>query len=1314
MKIRWSRWLKRFLLLAAGIVIAGCAFIESGIVERWVRSLILRELADRTGARVELRNFHLHVWHRRVEMEDLTLHGLEGTAAPPLFHAARVNAAFRILSFLDRQIALNDLLIDQPRLAVHFEKDGRSNFPSPKLRTGHVPWHESLLNLQIGRLELRDGTVLLNDRRIPLAIRGRNFEFQLHWAATPAGAPSYVGQLNWRQVELAERRDLAFRFDLLSKFTLRKDAFELDDLVWKLPHSELDLRAELPSLARADWNLWYRGRLSLEDARTIFHQRLVPDATTDFSGQARYASGQWTSSGHYATREINLPYKWFHARGFETWGDFELAKKLLVVPNLHIRALGGEATGRLEMDVNTLAFRTQTLLRGASLAAAFDAVNNKNFPVDTFHWDARMDVDSVNTWEKGFKHFHTKGTSRWSPPADARPRIYPVSAQIDYDFSLDSGLLTLQPGRISTPHTELDMSGTLGAKDSALELQVRAEHLVEWDDFINDLLGDVKDPRSISGKVQWNGRILGPLAGPTFFGHLHATEARYDTLYWDEIEGQLEYSPDAFHLSNATVKRGQTSAALEVLLQLDRDWSFNPGSQWWLETKLTHAPSSDIQGLFGMSYPVSGFLSGSYRGSGTRQAPVFDADFVFEEINARGFRFDRLAGQLHLAHDEYRITRADLRAGPGRVTGDFDYHPAEQEAEFNLVGSGIPLEKFSALQNPSLPVAGRLEFSLQGHGPVRSPTAQGSLRLVSLQIGPDIQGDFRGEVVSDGQNAHVTMESELGTGRLQGQFDVGLSGQNPISGQLSVHQFEMNAFLVAGLHLKQISGHSSVDGRFTIAGALRQPDLIEIQAEIEKISFIYEFVQLQNREPVRLTYRRNEVRIDQAHIYGSDTDLELSGSARFDRDRPIRFMLSGGVNLKFLGSFVPDLEAQGQADVRVSMEGTMSKPRITGRASVADASAHYSDFPVGLSHVKGEFVFDRSRLLFDRITAEAGGGQLTLNGSVTYGEGPLRYEINATTPQTRVRYPAGMSWLVGGTLQLAGTSDAALLSGRVEVKRILFAQGVDVASFFAAASQTSVGPSSSSPFLRSLTFDVAGHTSPGARIEWTGAQIEIDGDVRLRGTWDRPALLGNIHLLGGEMAFRGNTFKLNRGDLNFSNPFRLDPVLNIEATSRISQYEVTINFSGPASRLSLSYRSDPPLPDTDIIALLALGSTGEESGLRSGSSAGSQNYGATALLSEAISSGLGGRIERLFGISHFRVDPFIAGTATESNAAARVTIEQQLSKDLTITYSTNAATSNQYQLIQVEYSVKRGLSVIFLRDINGTYGGDIKFVKHFK
>jgi translocation and assembly module TamB len=1299
------------LLAAVAALVVG-AILETGLAERWMRRQVVRQIERGTGARVELGGFHFHAWRLQAEMDTLTLHGLEAAGTPPLFHAEHIHARIRIVSFFSRQIALDELVVEKPQVAVRFEKNGRSNLPAPKVRLSAHPWRETLFNLRIGHLELRNGSATFNDRRISLAVEGQDMQFTLRDDAVSTGAESYIGNFRWQQVELAERGDRPFRFDIATKFTLHRDAFELDELVCNFPHSNLNLRAELPSFSQPDWNLHYRGQLSLEDMRTIFRKPTTPDGITDFSGQARYTSGEWTASGHYAAHDIRMRYRWFHAGGFETFGDYQIARHRLIVPNLRVRALGGTVDGRLEMDLRDLAFRSETRLRGAGLAATLAALDNPGFPVHTLHWDSLVDADSVNTWDANFKHFRTKGQTRWSPPGTVAPGMIPAAARIDYDYSEDKRMVELKHGEITMPETRLEVDGTLGAGDSALELRLRTDDLLKWNDFINIIRGADAEPRRVGGKVDWKGRILGPLGGPTFIGHLHANDAVYEKLFWNEIDGNLEYSPDAFRLTQTLVRRGRTSTNLTLALQLDGDWGFLPGSAWTLEGQVEHAPSDDLQAMFETNYPVSGFLSGNFRGSGTRDAPVLDARLVYDQIMAKGVRFDRLSGQLHLERNEVRLYRAELQRDTGRIAGDILYRPQEQQTEFDVTGREIPLDKIGVLKGATLPIAGQLDFELRGSGPLRAPVAQGDLRLANLQIGSEVEGNFRGRLASDGQNARLSITSDIKRGKLQGEVMIGLAGDTPISGHLSVEQFEMDTLIVAALHLKQLTGHSSVDGLFAVSGALRHPDTIVLNADIAQISFDYQFVQLKNDGPVQLTYRRNEVRVEQAHLHGTDTDLLISGSARFDRDRPLHFTLSGSANLALAKGFLPDLQAMGRADANVSVEGTMSRPRITGRASVHNASATYADFPLGLSNVNGDVVFNTSRLLFDRVSAESGGGQLTLSGNVSYGDGPLRYEISVTTPQVRIRYPVGMSWLAGGTLELSGTSQAALLSGRVQLQRLLFVEGVDVASFFATASETISSPASSSPFMRNLSFDVEGKTIPGARIEWSGARIDMDGEVRLRGTWDRPVLLGHIHLLGGEMAFRGNDFDLTRGDINFANPFRLDPVLNVEATASISQYQVTLNFSGPASRLSLTYRSDPPLPDTDIIALLALGSTGEESALRS-QSATSQNYGATALLSEAISSGLGGRIEHLFGVSHFRVDPFLAGTTTESNAAARITIEQQVAHDLTITYSTNA-TSNQEQLIQVEYAVKRGLSVVFLRDINGTNGLDIKFVKHFE
>ena len=196
------------------------------------------------------------------------------------------------------------------------------------------------------------------------------------------------------------------------------------------------------------------------------------------------------------------------------------------------------------------------------------------------------------------------------------------------------------------------------------------------------------------------------------------------------------------------------------------------------------------------------------------------------------------------------------------------------------------------------------------------------------------------------------------------------------------------------------------------------------------------------------------------------------------------------------------------------------------------------------------------------------------------------------------------------------------------------------------------------------------------------------------------------------MNFRGSKYTLSRGDINFVNPFRMDPLINIEATTRIQQYEVTVDFTGPGSHLTMSYRSDPPLPSSDIITLLALGQTGEESQLRGATAVQTPGTGATTLLSEAVSSQLGSRVQRLFGISHFSVGPSLETTSTQS-PAARITVAQQFSQDLVITYSTDV-TSTQEEVIQIEYSVRRDISFVALRDENGTFGVDLIFKKRLK
>ena len=77
----------------------------------------------------------------------------------------------------------------------------------------------------------------------------------------------------------------------------------------------------------------------------------------------------------------------------------------------------------------------------------------------------------------------------------------------------------------------------------------------------------------------------------------------------------------------------------------------------------------------------------------------------------------------------------------------------------------------------------------------------------------------------------------------------------------------------------------------------------------------------------------------------------------------------------------------------------------------------------------------------------------------------------------------------------------------------------------------------------------------------------------------------------------GTKYHLERGDVTFTNPVRIDPVLDVEATTRVRDYDITIGLHGTLERLNTTYRSDPPLSSDDIISLLAFGSTQTENAM---------------------------------------------------------------------------------------------------------------------
>jgi translocation and assembly module TamB len=138
----------------------------------------------------------------------------------------------------------------------------------------------------------------------------------------------------------------------------------------------------------------------------------------------------------------------------------------------------------------------------------------------------------------------------------------------------------------------------------------------------------------------------------------------------------------------------------------------------------------------------------------------------------------------------------------------------------------------------------------------------------------------------------------------------------------------------------------------------------------------------------------------------------------------------------------------------------------------------------------------------------------------------------------------------------------------------------------------------------------------------------------------------------------------------------------------------------------MTYRSDPPLSNSDIIALLAFGRTRSQDVYNASQpGAGSDSaLASNAILGQALDATVGDRVQRLFGASRVKIDPQFIGA--ENNPSARVTIEQTINNNLTLTYITSLTQSAE-TVVQLEYNITRNLSVVAVRDQNGILSFDV-------
>jgi len=217
-------------------------------------------------------------------------------------------------------------------------------------------------------------------------------------------------------------------------------------------------------------------------------------------------------------------------------------------------------------------------------------------------------------------------------------------------------------------------------------------------------------------------------------------------------------------------------------------------------------------------------------------------------------------------------------------------------------------------------------------------------------------------------------------------------------------------------------------------------------------------------------------------------------------------------------------------------------------------------------------------------------------------------------------------------------------------------------------------------------------------------------------------------VLRGAVIFEGRRYVVTRGTIDFTNPSRIEPFLDVEAETRVrvpgETYRVTIRATGTPDRLSaFTIDSDPPLPEYEVLALLFGGtSPGKDVEFRQYTRGETSQQALlrermTRALTGLVSSEVGRVVEQTFGVDTFQLMPSLVDPnqrfSGRIDPAARVVIGKRLSDRVFLTYSRSLSSSTRDQIIVLEYDQTDRYSWIFSRNEDGTYALDVRIRRTF-
>lgn len=1314
-----------FVLLFLALAI----FLNSNYFDEFLKKQIETRLPGAIKRTVTVDSVAFNPFLLSVNLKNLTVgNDPRGSPSTPFFRANEIYVRVSWRYLFGGKVRISEVRLDHPELFVEFYPGGGNNWPTtgPKKEK-----KKGGLDLIVKQVDCDNMTVIVNQRRIPVTFSVKDLETFVEYDNKQN---NYLASTSFRDGRLKITHFEVWEFDLKSTYRIIGGRVSFERLFLLTPQSKFYFAGDMYNLSNPFFDFRFRSHINLNQTKKIF--QLGPVMSGGGTFRAVY-KGTFTNFRMQGTG--NFRNFIFYSLPIDSATfDLDMTDNWLNVTNINAHMFDGGYKGEFAIAPlkGTSVFKTKAELKDWDGRRLGQFVKMKDLVIPI-----KGSGTASLVWEEnGFKDLKGDFAFKMEPAEpmqhdlasvaenskfdkDLYKTVYVLPVTSETEFHIEGRQLRNLHSHLRTPYTDLDLNGTIDfSGEAALDVVSHTEKIPEVDLLFHYLRAYFKNERSetqdfwaVKGAADFNGKLDSTVWSPfepRLTGEIHGRNTTFHGVNLSAVRADVLFYGKRIEIYDSDLKSGDATGSAKATFLLEDKERRIPDSME-LNGAVTNFPAEKIAGAFYMDLPVRGAVNATIQLHGPLDELEGRADFDATRGEMWGEKWDTGSGTVLFFADSLGLRDITARVGAGyaQASGDLVYDSDDYNVEF--AAENIPLEKLTFLKQASLEIYGLGSARGNGHGTLDKPQLQADLNIRDLVYKKEAYGEVKstGELKDGWIRIDTSGISRGVTSTAHGELH--LDGELPFKTNFNIEKFPIE--ILTRAYAPGTTGLTGlVGGKFDMNGRLKPAQIDHLAGFLDRIQVNWSGLKFEQARPLNVQLSDQVIVINDSLLVGSHSSFSVTGRIFPSDDWRLDLNLQADAGLEMLGDMNKDITASGVASARIAIGGSMENPTLTGVAEIKNGFFRHYSFPNSLTDINALFTFKNRNVTLQSLKASSSGGTLTAGGSATikgYDLDTYRFDLYAD--KIRVHYPEGLRSTVTSELHLQADRNTSYLVGDINVLQGVYARSFEETPdlFGYARVPTFAGLAGAPAAERPLQLNIRIHSDGDLLVRNNFANIESFGELNLIGTMDNPVLVGRMEVRKGDITFRDRQYHVVRGALDFQNPYRTEAQLNFVAQTKVREYNITLNFNGTFDRVYHDLSSDPPLPKDDIYALLGIGNTRDAFQGTADVSTLIAGQQISEFITSPITSPLEREFKKVFGLQRFQIDPtYVRSTNV---ATARITLQKDISRDFSVTYSTNVFTTAE-EIILLQYQLKNDIQITASKDELDRYGVDILVTKSFE